>query len=135
MGLQFSQAAHSGKEVGQGPVLDGHASSRGQATSWTSTEAIQPFRWIPAMEGRPPLTPCTEERGADLLVPDSCLSPHAGDRGSVHETVHRQDSGLGSDPSLADNHTKALGTEDLGPPKSCVKTGLTESGLPGLVKD
>ena len=43
---------------------------------------------------------------------------------------------LGFDPSRADTHTQAPDTEDLGVPlKSCVKTGLTGSGLQALVKD
>ena len=98
------------------------------------TEAFQLSRGIPATEGRVPLTSDTGERGANLLVPEPCLTSHTGDRGSGHEAVAPppQNRDLGSDPSRADTHTVYPDTEDVVPPKSRVKTGLTGSGLPAL---
>ena len=76
--------------------------------NWTLV--IQPSRRIPAAEGRGPFTPSTGERGAWPL-----------------QTGFFQDKNPGSDPFRANSLTQA--------PKSQVKTGLTRSGLPALVKD
>ena len=58
----------------------------------------------------PPLTPCAGERG-NLLVSDSCLISHAGDRGSGHQASHPKDKVHRSVPLRADH--QAPGTEDL----------------------